>query len=77
MEVINYTLESIWGGKGVGGIERKRTGVEYFMETFFTEQREKLEEIKECQEDLVSAQELRRIYKGMWIACRHWNIWDF
>ncbi len=50
---------------------------EYFMETLFTEQREKLEEVKECQEDLVSAQELRRIYKGMWIACRHWNIWDF
>ena len=30
MEVINYTLESIWGGKGVGGMERKRTGVGVF-----------------------------------------------
>ncbi len=35
-----------------------------FLETLSEEQREKLEEIKECQEDFSSAQELRAYIQG-------------
>lgn len=37
---------------------------EEFLETLSAEQREKLEEIKECQEDFSSAQELRAYIQG-------------
>lgn len=37
---------------------------EDFLETLSTEQKEKAEEIKECQEDFVSAQELRAYMQG-------------
>ena len=37
---------------------------ENFLETLSTEQREKLEEIKECQEDFSSAQELKAYIQG-------------
>lgn len=37
---------------------------EDLLETLSAEQREKLEEIKECQEDLSSAQELRAYIQG-------------
>lgn len=37
---------------------------EELLETFSTEQREKAEEIKECQEDFSSAQELRAYMQG-------------
>ena len=37
---------------------------EDFLETLSAEQREKLEEIKECQEDFASAQELRSYIQG-------------
>ena len=37
---------------------------EKLLEIFPTEQKEKLEEIKECQEDFASAQELRAYIQG-------------
>ncbi len=37
---------------------------EDFLETLSAEQRERLEEIKECQEDFASAQELRAYIQG-------------
>lgn len=37
---------------------------EDFLETLSAEQKEKLEEIKECQEDFASAQELRAYIQG-------------
>lgn len=37
---------------------------ENFLETLSVEQREKAEEIKECQEDFASAQELRAYIQG-------------
>lgn len=37
---------------------------EALLETFSVEQREKAEEIKECQEDFASAQELRAYIQG-------------
>lgn len=37
---------------------------EDFLETLSEEQREKLEQIKECQEDFASAQELRAYIQG-------------
>lgn len=37
---------------------------EDFLETLSAEQREKLDEIKECQEDLSSTQELRAYIQG-------------
>lgn len=37
---------------------------EDFLETLPVEQKEKLEEIKECQEDFASAQELRAYIQG-------------
>lgn len=37
---------------------------EDFLETLLAEQKEKLEEIKECQEDFASAQELRAYIQG-------------
>lgn len=37
---------------------------ENFLETLSIEQREKAEEIKECQEDFASAQELRAYIQG-------------
>lgn len=37
---------------------------EEFLETLSAEQREKLDEIKECQEDFASAQELRSYIQG-------------
>ena len=37
---------------------------ENFLETLSAEQKEKLEEIKECQDDFASAQELRAYIQG-------------
>lgn len=42
----------------------KKQEWENFLETLPVEQREKAEEIKECQEDFASAQELRAYIQG-------------
>ncbi len=44
--------------------KEKEQECEDFLETLSAEQREKLEEIKECQEDFSSAQELRAYIQG-------------
>lgn len=50
--------------KALEAWKEKEQEWEDFLETLSTEQREKLEEIKECQEDFASAQELRAYIQG-------------
>ena len=50
--------------RALGAWKEKEQEWDVFLETFSEEQREKLEEIKECQEDLSSAQELRAYIQG-------------
>lgn len=44
--------------------KKKEQEWEDFLETLSIKQREKVEEIKECQDDLTSAQELRAYIQG-------------
>lgn len=50
--------------KAVEVLKEKEQEWEGFLETLSAKQREKLEEIKECQEDFASAQELRTYIQG-------------
>lgn len=50
--------------KALEAWKEKEQEWEDFLETLSTEQRENLEEIKECQEDFSSAQELRAYIQG-------------
>lgn len=50
--------------KALEAWKEKEQECEDLLETLSAEQREKLEEIKECQEDFSSAQELRAYIQG-------------
>ncbi len=50
--------------KALEAWKEKELEWEGFLETLSAEQREKLEEIKECQEDFASAHELRAYIQG-------------
>ena len=50
--------------KALEVLKEKEQEWEDFLETIPAKQREKLEEIKECQEDFASAQELRAYIQG-------------
>lgn len=50
--------------KALEAWKEKEQEWEDFLETLSEEQREKLEEMKECQEDFASAQELRSYIQG-------------
>lgn len=54
--------------KALEAWKEKEQEWEVFLETLSAEQREKAEEIKECQEDFSSAQELR-VYTQGYVDC--------